>query len=147
MKFKRMKNLLLSFLLLTTVSAFSQTLVGKWQMMKKSDCMTEKVDNPDQSEDMDELMSDFNSLKSRTPEVIEFKDKMKGEQNTTILGKRKTTNDKTFMYRFDGTTLHLLDKKSKTITASYTVQELTDSKLILEDANRPCEVRVFERIQ
>ena len=115
--------------------------------MKKSDCMTEKVDNPNQSEDMDELMSDFNSMKSRTPDVIEFKDKMKGEQSTTIIGKRKTTNEKNFLYRFDGTTLHLLDKKSKTIIASYTVQELTDSKLILEDANRPCEVRVLERIR
>lgn len=142
-----MKNVFLSLLILTSVSALGQNIVGKWQLMKKSDCMTEKVDNPEQSEDMDELMSDFNSMKSRTPEVIEFKDKMKGEQSTTILGKRKTVNDKNFLYRFDGTTLHLLDKKSKTIVASYTVQELTDSKLILEDANRPCEVRVFERIR
>lgn len=142
-----MKNLLITLLIVISVNTFGQTLVGKWQMMKRSDCMTEKVDNPNQSEDMDELMSDFNSLKSRTPEVIEFKDKMKGEQSTTILGKRKTTNDKTFMYRFDGTTLHLLDKKSSTIIASYTVKELSDSKLILINANRSCEVSVFERIQ
>lgn len=142
-----MKNLLITLLIVISVNTFGQTLVGKWQMMKRSDCLTEKVDNPNQSEDMDELMSDFNSLKSRTPEVIEFKDKMKGEQSTTILGKRKTTNDKTFMYRFDGTTLHLLDKKSSTILASYTVKELSDSKLILINANRSCEVSVFERIQ
>lgn len=142
-----MKNLLITLLIVISVNTFGQTLVGKWQMMKRSDCLTEKVDNPNQSEDMDELMSDFNSLKSRTPEVIEFKDKMKGEQSTTILGKRKTTNDKTFMYRFDGTTLHLLDKKSSTIIASYTVKELSDSKLILINANRSCEVSVFERIQ
>jgi hypothetical protein len=142
-----MKNLLITLLIIISVNAFGQTLVGKWQMIKRSDCMTEKVDNPNQSEDMDELMSDFNSLKSRTPEVIEFNDKMKGEQSTTILGKRKTSNDKTFMYRFDGTTLHLLDKKSSTIIASYTVKELSDSKLILINANRSCEVSVFERIQ
>lgn len=109
--------------------------------------MTEKVDNPEQSEEMDELMSDFNGMKSRTPDVIQFKEKMKGEQSTTILGKRKTVNDKNFLYRFDGQTLHLLDKKSQTIIASYTVQEFTDTKLILEDVNRPCEVRVFERIE
>lgn len=133
--------------MLTSVSVMGQNIIGKWQLMKKSDCMTEKVDNPNQSEDMDELMSDFNSMKSRTPEVIEFKQKMKCEQSTTILGKRKNVNEKNFLYKFDGKTLHLLDKKSRTIVASYNVEDFTDSKLILADANRPCEVRVFERIK
>ena len=114
--------------------------------MKQSTCMDEKVDDPNQSEDMDELMNDFNSMKKRTPDVIEFKDKMKGEQSTTVLGKRKEYNEKSFLYRFDGSTLHILDKKSKTIAASYTVEEFTENKLILSDSNRPCEVRVFERI-
>lgn len=142
-----MKKLLVSFLLLTSVSAVGQNVIGKWQLMKKSDCMTDKVDSPNQSQGMDELMSDFNSLKSRTPELIEFKEKMKGEQSTSILGKRKTANDKNFLYRFDGKVLHLLDKKSRTIITTYTVEELSQSKLVLSDANRPCEVRVFERIR
>lgn len=142
-----MKKLLFSLLLLTSVSAMGQNIIGKWQLMKKSDCMTEKVESPTQNEDMDELMSDFNSMKSRTPDVIEFKAKMKGEQSTTILGKRKTVNEKNFLYRFDGKTLHLLDKKSKTIVTTYSVEDFTDTKLVLADANRPCEVRIFERIQ
>jgi hypothetical protein len=133
-------------LVLTSVSTNAQSILGKWQLMKKSDCISSQLDDPNQSEDMDELMSDMNSLKSRTPDVIEFKTKMRGEQSTSLLGKRKDYNEKDFLYRFDGKTLHVLDKKSKTITASFTVEEFTASSLILSDASRPCEVRVFTRI-
>jgi hypothetical protein len=142
-----MKSLLIIGLILASITTQAQNILGKWQLMKKTDCMSEKLDDPNQSEDMDELMSDFNKMKNRTPDVIEFKEKMKGEQSTTILGKRKEVNEKNFLYRFDGKTLHLLDKKSRTIIASYTVDEFTDSRLVLSDANRPCEVRVFERIR
>ncbi len=142
-----MKNLILFLLMLTSVSTYAQTIIGKWQLMKKSDCMSSQLDTPNQSEDMDNLMSDMSSMKSRTPEVITFKDKMKGEQSTTLLGKRKEYNEKNFLYRFDGKTLHLLDKKSRTIVTSYNVEEFTESKLILSDSSRPCEVRVFERLR
>jgi hypothetical protein len=142
-----MKNLILLLLVLTSVGTHAQTILGKWQLMKKSDCMSSQLDNPNQSEDMDELMSDMSSMKSRTPEVITFKEKMKGEQSTTVLGKRKEYNEKNFLYRFDGKTLHLLDKKSRTIVTSYNVEEFTESKLILSDSSRPCEVRVFERLK
>lgn len=142
-----MTKLLILMLTLTLAGAQAQSLLGRWQLMKKTDCMSEKLDDPNQHEDMDELMSDFNSMKKRTPDVIEFKEKMKGEQSTAILGKRKEVNEKNFLYRFDGKTLHLLDKKSRTIITSYTVDEFTDSRLVLSDAKRPCEVRVFERIK
>jgi hypothetical protein len=142
-----MKTLVCFFLTVASLSLSAQDLMGRWQLMKQSNCMDEKLDNPDQSEEMDELMSDFNSMKKRTPDVIEFKDKMKGEQSTTILGKRKEANEKNFLYRYDGTTLHLLDKKSRTIIASYNVEELSSAKLIVSDVNRPCEVRIFERIR
>jgi len=142
-----MKSFIFILLLLVSISTQAQTILGKWQLMKKSDCMGSKLDDPNQSEDMDELVSDMNSMKNRTPDVIEFKAKMKGEQSTTLLGKRKEVNEKNFLYRFDGKTLHLLDKKSQSITISYTVEEFTESKLILTDASRPCEVRVFERIR
>jgi hypothetical protein len=141
-----MKNIFIVLLALTSVSTNAQSILGKWQLMKKSDCISSQLDDPNQSEDMDELMSDMNSLKSRTPDVIEFKTKMRGEQSTSLLGKRKDYNEKDFLYRFDGKTLHVLDKKSKTITASFTVEEFTASSLILSDASRPCEVRVFTRI-
>lgn len=141
-----MKNLILLLLMLSSVSIHAQTILGKWQLMKKSDCMSSQLDNPNQSEDMDELMSDMSSLKSRTPDVITFKEKMKGEQSTTLLGRRKEFNEKNFLYRFDGKILHLLDKKSRTIVTSYNVEEFTGSTLILSDANRPCEVKVFERL-
>lgn len=142
-----MTKLLILMLTLTLAGAQAQSLLGRWQLMKKTDCMSEKLDDPNQHEDMDELMSDFNSMKKRTPDVIEFKEKMKGEQSTAILGKRKEVNEKNFLYRFDGKTLHLLDKKSRTIITSYTVDEFRDSRLVLSDAKRPCEVRVFERIK
>jgi hypothetical protein len=141
-----MKFLVCLLLTSTSLSLSAQNIIGRWQLMKQSNCMEEKLDNPNQSEDMDELMSDFNSMKKRTPDVIEFKDKMKGEQSTTLLGKRKEVNEKNFLYRFDGPSLHILDKKSRTIIASYTVEEFSDVRLILSDSSRPCEVRVFERI-
>lgn len=142
-----MKALIILSLILGSFSLSAQSILGRWQLMKQSNCMEEKLDDAEQSEDMDELMSDFNSLKKRTPDILEFKEKMKGEQSTAILGKRKEVNEKNFLYRFDGASLHLLDKKSRTITASFNVEQLSDTQLILSDANRPCEVRVFERIK
>jgi hypothetical protein len=142
-----MKTFIAFVLCLTSVSISAQTIIGKWQLMKQSTCLETQVDSPDQTEDIDQLLADKNSLKTRTASVIEFKAKMKGEQSTTILGKRKDIDDKNFLYRFDGKTLHLLDKKSRTIITSYSVEEFSDTNLILSDSNRPCVVRVFERVR
>lgn len=142
-----MKILAVATLTLVSLSVSAQNIIGRWQLMKQSSCLESQLDDPNQSEDMDQLLADRNSMNKRTADVIEFKAKMKAEQSTTILGKKKDANEKSFLYRFDGSSLHMLDKKSRTIIASYTVEKFTANSLILADAARPCEVRVFERIE
>jgi hypothetical protein len=142
-----MKIVLALIFCLTSVSLSAQIILGKWQLLKQSTCIEAQLDSPDQSEDLDRLLADKNSMKTRTPSIVEFKPKMKGLQSTSVLGKRKTVDDKTFLYKLDGNTLYLLDKKSKTIIFTYTVEELTKTSLTLSETSRPCEVRVFERIQ
>jgi len=114
--------------------------------MKQTSCIESELDNPNQSEDMDELMAEMNSRKNRTADVIQFKTNYKGEQSTSILGKRKDVNDKNFVYNLTDKQLDILDPKSKTIIQSYIIEEITVTEMILADANRMCDKKYFKKL-
>ena len=126
----RMKTYIFLLVLMVSQTAWAQSLVGKWQLMKQTSCIESELDNPNQSEDMDELMAEMNSRKNRTADVIQFKTNYKGEQSTSILGKRKDVNDKNFIYNLTDKQLDILDPKSKTIIQTYIIEEITVSEMI-----------------
>ncbi len=142
----KMKTFIFLLALLVSQTVWAQALVGKWQLMKQTSCIESELDNPNQSEDMDELMAELNSRKNRTADVIQFKTNYKGEQSTSILGKRKDVNDKNFVYTITDKQLDILDPKSKTIIQSYIIEELTVSEMILADANRTCDKKYFKKL-
>jgi hypothetical protein len=139
-----MKTLIPCLLLMTIVHfATGQTLIGKWQLTKQTSCIESEIDSADE----EDLVSDMKSHDSASPQVIQFKDAKSGEESTRVLSRRKDTNSKAFLYKFDGTNLHILDKRSRTISESYIVEKLDGESLILSNASRACDTKVFVRIK
>jgi hypothetical protein len=134
---------LLFFSFTTLVSA--QSIIGHWQLLRESNCLEEKV--PSSADSTQRMVDEMKSMSSASPLIVKFKDKMAGEESMRILTKRKTVNDKNFLYKFDGEMLLILDKKSRTITDSFTVEKLDADSLILSNVSRPCETRIFKRIK
>lgn len=135
---------LLVFLSVTSFG-FTQSIIGEWQLVKESNCMEENL--PVTSIDTNAMVKEMKSMTPPTPQVVTFKEKMNGEESTRILTRKKTTNNKSFMYRFDGESLVILDKKSHTISESFMVDKFSADSLIVSNTSRPCEVRIFKRIK
>lgn len=92
------------------------------------------------------LVEDMKSRGSATASTITFKDNQAGEESTRILNSRKSGYSKNFLYKFDGEMLMVLDKRSRTITDNYIVEKFSADSLILANASRPCETRIFLKI-
>lgn len=129
---------------LITVSK-AQSVVGKWQLIKQSNCMEEKI-SPSSVEEED-LADEMSGMSSATPQIVTFKEKLSGEESTRILNRKKSSKNKSFLYKFTGETLLILDKKSQTITANYLIDKFTADSLIISNASRPCETKIFLRLK
>jgi len=136
---------------LVSVPAFfasAQSLVGKWQLVKQTTCIEADLAADEADEDTEELVNEMKSRSSAgSTYVVQFKDNRSGEESTQILFKRKDYGSKNFLYKLDGSTLYILDKKSQTISESYVVEKLEGDSLILSNASRACDTKVFVRIK
>ena len=141
-----MKMLLVFLAAMVCCSTVSgQTIVGSWQLMKQSSCIDDKISVDD--EGVKDVLNDMNSMSNQTPQVIQFKDNQTGEESTHILNKKKTSNAKNFLYKMDEGNLYILDKKSHTIAETYSIEVLKTDSLILSNATRACETKIFIRIK
>jgi hypothetical protein len=125
--------------------ANAQTIVGTWQLVKQTSCLED--DMPLENDTIEDMMMKMNAMSDATPQVIKFKEKGTGEESTRILGKRRSANDKNFLYKFDTETLYILDKKSQTIIDAYTVDKFSSDSLILSNASMACETKIFVKIK
>lgn len=130
---------------LCCVAGKAQTIVGSWQLMKQSNCVDDKVSVDDAG--MQDVLNDMNSMSNPTPQVIQFKDNQTGEESTHILNSKKASNAKNFLYKLDDSNLYILDKKSHTIAETYTIEVLKSDSLILSNASRACETKIFVRLK
>lgn len=140
-------KLIVAFLFFLPAIAFSQSasIVGRWQLVKQSSCVDDEVSVDD--DEMQDLVDDMKSRSNKTPQVIEFKSNNSGKENTKIISKKKSYNSNTFLYRLDEDNLYFLDKQSRTIIETYTVEELASDSLIISNSTRVCETRIFVRIK
>ena len=123
----------------------AQSIVGRWQLIKQSNCVEDDLGEEEAS--VKEMVEDMKGLSGAEPQIIEFKDNNTGEENTKIISKKKSYNSKSFMYRFNEETLYFLDKKSKTIIDGYTVEKMDGDSLIISNATRVCETKIFVRLK
>lgn len=139
------KLMILVALVLLSAPLFSQTIVGTWQLMKQSNCMSDQLPV---DEDEEELLQDMSTMAQRDiPLTIEFKSNNTGSENLHTLGSKKQTKYKSFLFKFDGDNLYMLDKKSQTISEAYTIDKLSSDSLIYSNVSRPCETKVFVRLK
>ena len=135
----------LGALVLIASPIFSQSIVGTWQLTKQSNCMTDELPTSDEEE---ELLLDMASMSNRDiPLTIEFKDNNSGSENLHTINSKKQSKYKSFLFKFDGDNLYILDKKSQTISAAYVIDRLSADSLIYSNASRPCETKVFVRLK
>lgn len=141
-----MKTLiLLAGLLQITAWSYSQSIVGRWQLVKQSNCVEDQLGEED--EETQALIDDMKGMSGATPQVIEFRENRTGQESTKIISKKKSYNSKSFLYRFDENGLYFLDKKSRTIIEGFTVEKLESDSLIISNTQRVCETKVFVRIK
>ena len=138
--------LFLGFILSVHFSLSAQTgsIVGSWQLVKQGNCLDEIASA--QADTLQGLRDDMHSRTSATAQIVNFKENMTGDESTRILNNNKAANPKKFFYKFNGEMLMILDKKSQTISDSYMVDKFTTDSLILSNASRPCETRIFVKI-
>jgi hypothetical protein len=123
----------------------SQSIVGKWQLVKQSNCVEDELG--DEDPEIQELIEDMKGMSGTTPQVLEFKENSTGHESTKIISKKKSYNSKSFLYRYDGASLYFLDKKSRTIIEGFTVEKLESDSLIISNSSRVCETKIFVRVK
>ncbi|HPM29110.1 MAG TPA: hypothetical protein PLJ60_02140 [Chryseolinea sp.] len=137
-------TILMIAICLLAMGASAQSIIGKWQLVKQSNCVEDKLGEDDA--DTQDLVDDMKGMSGATPQVLTLKDKNAGEENTKIITKKKDYNSKSFLYKYDGEFLYFLDKKSRTIIEGFTVEKLSADSLIISNTSRACETRIFVRI-
>jgi hypothetical protein len=120
------------------------SLIGKWQLVKQTSCLTDEIESDTEEE---ELEAEMYSRSTRTPEILLFKENNVAEESTRIINKKKAYNSKALLYRYDGETIHFLDKRSRTIVESFTVEKISSDSLIISNSARVCETKVFIKIK
>ena len=140
-----MKTLLLALLLGSlALTVKAQSIIGKWQLIKQTTCIETDIETDEETE---EMVNEMKSRDSGSAQIVYFKDSKSGEESTRILLKRKEANSKNFLYKFDGSSLYILDKRSQTISESYIVEKLAGDSLIVSSAARACDLKIFLRIK
>jgi hypothetical protein len=132
-------------LCILSFQANAQSIIGRWQLVKQSNCIDESMTAS--NDGVQDMVDDMKSMAGATPQVVTFKEKQAGEESTRILNRKKSANTKNFLYKFNGEMLMILDKKSQTITDNYMVDKFSADSLIISNAARPCETRIFLRIK
>jgi hypothetical protein len=114
-------------------------------MVRQSSCVEDEIveDDPETQE----LIEEMKAKSDQTPQVLEFKNSDTVHESTKIVSKRKSYNAKTMLYRLNENGLFFLDKKSRTIIESYTVEKLDSESLIISNSSRVCETKIFVRIK
>ena len=125
--------------------ANSQSLVGTWQITKQTNCLEIEVSDTTKTDAA--LMKEFESKSTRSPKVLIFRSDNSGEEGMKIPEKKKTSNTKKFLYKYDGSVIYILDKKSHLITKSLIVDTLTSDSLVYHTNGKNCETVFLVRTQ
>lgn len=140
-----MKTLLSFLLAAIATTAFSQSIVGKWQLSETKTCFQAEMK---ESETEKELAASMGSTSAvGVARVMELGEKGQGEKGVFSTGKKKATSKEAFRYQVSGNELQILDKKSGLVTRRWIIDELTDTSLKIHDAVRDCETEAYIKVQ
>lgn len=140
-----MKGLITVLVLLVSLCGYTQQITGTWQVSQQANCMSGKLGEVSETEE--ELLGEMASRSGNTPKTFTFNSEGTGTENWRTYGKRKPSAKEKFLYRYSEGMLYLLDKKSRLITGTYIIEEITASSLVIINKDRTCERVEFVRIQ
>ncbi len=140
-----MKGLITVLVLLVSLCGYTQQITGTWQVSQQANCMSGELGEVSETEE--ELLGEMASRSGNVPKTFTFNSDGTGTENWRTLGKRKPASKEKFLYRYTDGVLYLLDKKSRLITGTYIIEEITASSLIIINKDRTCERVEFVRIQ
>lgn len=129
----------------STLFCQAQSIVGRWQLVKQSSCVEDEMGESD--DDTQALIDDMKSMSSASPQILELRANNTGQESTKIISRKRSYNSKAFMYRHTDNGLYFLDKRSKTIIEGFTVERLESDSLIISNASRVCETKIFVRVK
>lgn len=138
-------TLTILFLFWVVTTGLSQSIVGTWQLVKQTTCMDDKTELS--ADGVEEVLQDMKKMSGPTAQVLRLKDNNTGDESTKIISKKKSYNSNAFLYKFDGTSIYFLDKKSKTIIEGFTVEKFQADSLIISNSSRACETKIFVKIK
>lgn len=125
-------------------SGYTQSIVGTWQVVEEKTCFESQIA---ESETEKELKKDMYSTKNSVARVITFKKNGSGEEGIFSTGKKKGEDKSEFKYRYTGSDLQLLDRKSGLMTQQLVVDELTATTLRFHISGKDCETKTLSRIK
>lgn len=131
-------------LMMVAFAARAQSIVGTWQVVEEKTCFESQIA---ESETEKELKKDMYSTKNAVARVIVFKKNGSGEEGIFSAGKKKGEDKTEFKYRYSGSDLQLLDRKSGLMTQQLVVDELTATTLRFHLSGKDCETKTLSRIK
>lgn len=135
---------LIVWLVMTAFAANAQSIEGTWQVVEEKTCFEAQLN---ESETEKELKQNMHSTKNAVARVITFKKNGTGEEGIFSTGKKKGEDKAAFKYRYVGTDLQLIDKKSGIMTQQLVIDELTATTLRFHLAGKDCETKTLSRIK
>ncbi|MBX2965475.1 MAG: hypothetical protein KF845_04955 [Cyclobacteriaceae bacterium] len=139
-----MKGLIMGLMLLVSLCGYAQRITGTWQVSRQANCLSVELDEISETEE--ELLEEMASRSGNAPKTFVFNNDGSGTGNWRTYGKRKPASKEKFLYRYSDGMLYLLDKKSRLITGTYIVENITASTLVIINKDRTCERTEFARI-
>ncbi len=138
-------KLIVLILIFTSAQATGQSLVGKWQVTNQTNCL--EMELPDSTKSDDSLLKEFSNQSGHSPVVMQFNDDGTAKRIIKITGEKKPAETKEYKFSFDGTNIHLSDKKSKSIPRVYTIETLSHDSLVYSVFGRECEKTTLVRMK
>lgn len=122
-----------------------QSLVGKWQVINQTNCLEKELPNSTGSDDT--FLKEFSTQSGLSPVMMHFGKDGSVKRIIKIIGEKKPAETQEYKFSVDGTTIHLSDKKSKTILRIYTIETLTNDSLVYVVLGRECEKTTLVRMK
>jgi len=140
-----MKTILNFAFALISVSAFSQSIQGTWQLTDSKTCFQADMKESETEKELESKMG--GSAVSTVARLIIFKKDGSGQEGIFSVGKKKGADMNSFQYKISGQELNFTDKKSGMIVHRFIVDELTETSLKIHDAMKDCETKSFTKVK
>jgi len=95
----------------------------------------------------DNFLKEFSTQSGPSPVMMHFGKDGSAKRIVKIVGEKKPAETQEYKFSVDGTSIHLFDKKSKSILRVYTIETLTDDSLVYVVLGRECEKTTLVRMK